>query len=205
VQYKSGSQPGAVYVALPRSRQVEAMRFLNDQVFRTPTYLIRPDIASRIEAGGMVARINGAQSRVLSNVLDDGRMNRLLEQEAMNRQSAYPLAQMLGDLRRGVWAEAYSGAPSADAYRRELQNSYLTIIDRKLNPPASAAAQAQQLAQFGIRVIPLSNDAKSHLRHELVTLRTDLRNASARASDTATRAHLLGSIDRINRILDPRG
>src|SRR5205814_4249828 len=57
VQYKSGSQSGAVYSALSRAREVEAMRFLNEEVFKTPSYLIRPDIASRIEAEGMLSRI----------------------------------------------------------------------------------------------------------------------------------------------------
>src|SRR5687768_4500765 len=85
VQYKSGSQPGAVFTPLPRARQAEAVRFLNENVFRTPTYLIRPEIASRIESGGMIGRINNAQTRVLTNLLNDGRMNRLLEQEAMAR------------------------------------------------------------------------------------------------------------------------
>ncbi|HLL81271.1 MAG TPA: zinc-dependent metalloprotease, partial [Longimicrobium sp.] len=80
VQYKSGSQPGAVYAPMPAARQAAAVRFLNENVFRTPQYMIRPDIASRIEAGGMITRINAAQNRVLNNLMDDGRMNRLLEQ-----------------------------------------------------------------------------------------------------------------------------
>ena len=42
------------------------MRFINDEVFKTPTYLIRPEIGARIEAGGMITRINNAQSRVLT-------------------------------------------------------------------------------------------------------------------------------------------
>ncbi|HWJ21429.1 MAG TPA: zinc-dependent metalloprotease, partial [Gemmatimonadaceae bacterium] len=108
VQYKSGSQPGAVYAPLSRARQAAAVRFLSDNVFRTPSYLIRPEIASRIEAGGMIARITGAQERVLNNLLDDGRMNRLLEQEAIaksTKSDAYPLAAMLDDVRRGIWSE----------------------------------------------------------------------------------------------------
>ncbi|MBI3793045.1 MAG: zinc-dependent metalloprotease, partial [Gemmatimonadetes bacterium] len=94
VQYKSGSQSGPVYVPLSRARQAEAVAFLNDNVFKTPTYLIRPEIASRIEAGGMVTRINGAQVRILNAVLDDQRLNRLVEIESRGGD-AYPLASML--------------------------------------------------------------------------------------------------------------
>ena len=82
-----------------RARQEEAMRFINENVFQTPTYLIRPEIARRIEAGGMITRITNAQARVLTSVLNDGRLNRLLENEALasDRGSAYSLASMLDD------------------------------------------------------------------------------------------------------------
>ncbi|MDQ3556849.1 MAG: zinc-dependent metalloprotease, partial [Gemmatimonadota bacterium] len=198
VQYKSGSQPGSVYTPMPRARQAEAVRFLNAEVFRTPTYLIRPEIASRIEAGGMITRINNAQNRVLTTLLDDGRMNRLLEQEAMNPQGAYALASMLDDVRRGVWAEIYTGSPNADAFRRELQSGFLAQIDRKLNPPPPTPAQ-MQAAQFGRRPDPLSNDAKSHLRGELTVLRADVQRAIPRTSDRPTRLHLQGAVHRIDQ------
>jgi hypothetical protein len=204
VQYKSGSQKGPVYTALPRARQAEAMRFLNDEVFSTPTYLIRPEIASRIEAGGMINRINGAQSGVLGNVLDDGRMNRLLEQEAMNRQNAYSLASMLDDLRRGIWSEVYSRSP-ADAYRRELQSDFLTQMNGKLNPPPLNPALVAQAAQFGIRITPLSDDAKSHVRGTLSVLRADIQRAIPGISDRPTKLHLQGALHRIDNILDPNG
>jgi len=202
VQYKSGSQPGAVYTAIPRARQQEAMRFLNEEVFRTPTYLIRPDIAARIEAGGMINRINGAQTRVLTNVLNDGRMNRLLEQEALNPNGAYALAAMLDDLRRGIWAELQAASPDADAYRRELQSDFLDIFDTKLNPPPRTA-QTTTFPGF-TPPAPLSSDAKSHLRGTLTTLRGDIQRAIPRTTDRATRLHLQGAVSRIDDILDPK-
>jgi hypothetical protein len=204
VQYKSGSQSGPVYVGHSRARQQEAVRFLNENVFTTPTYLIRPELASRIEAGGMINRINGAQSRVLNALFDDGRMNRLLEGEALSsNRDAYSLASMLDDVRRGVWSEAYTGR-AIDAFRRELQNDYLSTINSKLHPaPVNPQLQAQ-LAQFGIRLTPLSEDAKSHLRGTLVTLRNDLRASAGRNGDRATQLHVQGAIKRIDDILDPK-
>jgi hypothetical protein len=203
VQYKSGSQPGPVYVALPRARQAEAVRFLNENVFRTPTYLIRPELASRIEAGGMIDRINGGQSRVLNSLLDDGRLNRLLEQEALNPSGAYALSSMLDDVREGLWSELSAGSPVIDAYRRELQMDYLTLINRKLNPPPPSATQAQAQNR-GRRPDPLSEDAKSQLRGELVTLRAEIRRALPRTRDRSTQLHLQGADHRIGTILDPK-
>jgi hypothetical protein len=204
VQYKAGGQSGPVYVAMSKARQAEAVKFINTEVFKTPTFLIRPEIASRIEAGGMINRINNAQSRVLNAMLDDGRMNRLLEGEALatNKASVYTLSGLLDDLRRGVFSEIYAGQ-SIDAFRRELQSDYLTTIERKLNPAPVNPALAAQLAQFGIRITPLSDDAKSQLRGTLVALRSDLRGASGKG-DRATQLHVAGAIKRIDDILDPK-
>jgi uncharacterized protein DUF4953/uncharacterized protein DUF5117/uncharacterized protein DUF5118 len=206
VQYKSGSQPGPVFVAISRARQRGAMHFLNDSVFRTPTYLIRPEIGSRIEAGGMLTRIGAAQSRVLTTVLQDQRLNALLDGEATAKNSAtvYSLADMLDELQRGVWSEVYSGAPKIDPYRRQLENSYLSIVDGKLNPTPVPAAQLALLRAFGINVSPLSEDAKSELRGELVALRQQIRSATPSAADRETRMHLTGVDHRIGEILDPK-
>jgi hypothetical protein len=207
VQYKSGSQSGPVYVALSRARQAEAVKFLNDNVFKTPSFLIRPDIAARIEAGGMIPRINNAQSRVLTSLFDDQRLNRLVEGEALGtgRPDPYPLATMLADVRRGLWSELSMGAPVIDAYRRGLQNSFLALMDRKLNPPpATAAATPSPFAGFGQPQRPLAEDAKSNLRGELVALRVQIRAAMGKAADTSTRYHLAAADHRIGEILDPR-
>ncbi|MDQ6831614.1 MAG: zinc-dependent metalloprotease [Gemmatimonadota bacterium] len=204
VQYKSGSQAGAVYAPVPRARQAAAVKFLSENVFKTPTYLIRVEIARRIEPEGMLARINGAQERVLNSLLDDGRMNRLLEGEALekNKQDAYSLADMLEDVRRGVWTELSDARPRIDAYRRGLQMGFLTTIDRKLNPPAVAAnAPVNPFAQPRR---PLSEDAKSELRGELVLLRSAVRTAAGRSGDRETTLHLQGADHRISEILEPR-
>ena len=146
----------------------------------------------------MVTRIGNAQGRVLTNLLNDGRMNRLLEHEALRPGASYPLVSMLEDLRQAIWTEIYTSRPVADVYRRELQNRYLTAFDGKLNPPATSATQATQTAA------PLSEDARSHLRGELVTLRRELQTALQRTTDRATQVHIQSAIDRIDRILDPR-
>lgn len=207
VQYKSGSQPGPVYVPLSRARQAEAVHFLNRNVFQTPTYLIRPDIGRRIEAEGMITRIDSAQGRILAGLLDDQRMNRLLENEALvtGRDGTYSLASMLDDVRRGVWSELAASRPIIDPYRRALQMNYLAQIDGKLNPDDSARSRSAAPGAPGRpRPEPLSDDAKSELRGELVTLRAEVRRAIPRAGDRETQLHLQGSDHRIGNIMDPK-
>ncbi len=205
VQHKAGSQPGPVYTPVSRARQAEAVRFINRHVFRTPTYLIRPEIAARIEAEGMIRRINGAQVRVLRNLLDDGRLNRLLEQEALagSPSETYALSRMLDDLRRGLWSELFAARPVIDAYRRDLQMDYLNIIDEKINPPDRPSGPTPTFT-FGTPPAPLSDDAKSQLRGELVILRGEVQRAIARAGDRSTQLHMQGALYRIGAILDPK-
>jgi hypothetical protein len=200
VQYKTGGQPGPVYTPIARNRQVEAVRFLNQHVFRTPAYLIRPEIGARIEAGGMLTRVNNAQQRSLNTLFDDGRMNRMLELEGItaNRNSVYTLATMLGDVRRGIWEELAAGRPEIDVFRRGLQNNYIALVARKLNPPAVT------LPAGFTPPPPLSEDGKSHLRGELVTLREEIRRAIPRATDRATQLHLQSAVHRIGEIIEPR-
>ena len=204
VQYKSGSQPGAVYTPLSRARQIEAVKFLNDKVFKTPTYLIRPDIAARVEAGGMLTRIGNAQGRVLTALLQDARMNRILEGEALSKSSGdiYTLPELLDDVRKGVWSELGTGA-KIDPYRRLLQNNYITAMDRKVNPPAVAAPAAGAPANPNAPA-PLSEDARSQVRGQLIALRAEIRAAIGKTSDRESKAHLESADHRIGEALDPK-
>ena len=208
VQYKGLGQAGAVYTPITRARQAEAVRFLNENVFRTPTYLIRPEISARTEAGGMVARINAPQSRVLGTLLQDSRLNRLLEQEgvATDKSGVYTLNTMLDDVRKGIWSELSDARPSVDVFRRELQNDHIAMIAAKLNPPpAPAAGGGGGGGGFGQQQqAPLTEDAKSHLRGQLLALKAEIDAAVPKAADRSTEVHLRSASDRITRVLDPK-
>ncbi|HZO20241.1 MAG TPA: zinc-dependent metalloprotease, partial [Gemmatimonadaceae bacterium] len=136
---KTAGQDGVRFTPLPRARQQEAVRFLNENAFRTPSYFMDEQILRRIEVEGALDRIRTAQTRVLSRLLDDSRMERMIEFEALasSRRDVYPLADMLADVRRGIWSELSSGA-EIDAVRRNLQRTYLELFDAKLNRSAQS-------------------------------------------------------------------
>jgi hypothetical protein len=102
----------------------------------TPTHFIRDDILRYIEVEGALRRINQQQSTILGQLFNDRRMERLIEFEALpaTRRDAYPLSEMLADVRKGVWSELDEGTVRIDAFRRELQRSYLTQVNTKVNP-----------------------------------------------------------------------
>jgi hypothetical protein len=133
-------------------------------------------------------------------------MNRLLEGEALgaiDKVDAYSLADMLDALRGGIWSELNSSSITIDPFRRRLQNELITQLGRKLNPPAAAAGAAGGGGGGGAAPAPLSEDARSQIRGELVTLRDEIRRATSKAGDRETRLHLQGAEHRITEILDP--
>jgi hypothetical protein len=152
---------------------------------------------------GYVA-VGVSQARVLTQLLNDGRLNRLIENEALasSRADAYSLASMLEDLKRGVWTELDQSRVSIDPYRRTLQNQYLSQINLKLNPPP-ATTPAPNFPGF-TPPAPLLEDARNNLRGELVSLRGDIRRAIPRAADRETRLHLEGVDHQIGDILEPK-
>jgi hypothetical protein len=153
----------------------------------------------------MITRVTNAQGRVLSSLLNDTRLNRLLENEALApaKSSSYSLASMLDDLKRGIWTELSESRVSVDPYRRTLQNEFLTQIDRKLNPPAATGTAFPQFPGF-TPPAPLLDDARNELRGELVSVRADIRRAIPRAADRETQLHLEGADHRIGDILEPK-
>ena len=104
------------------------MNFLQKQLFETPYWMIDVNILNKIEFAGNTNRIRATQSRTLNNLLDFGRMARMIENEAINGPEAYTLLEMMSDLKRGIWREIYTNQ-KIDVYRRNLQLAYLDRIN----------------------------------------------------------------------------
>ncbi len=200
---KRVGQPGDVYTPVEPKRQRDALKFLIDNAFTTPTYLLEPSIINRLEAQGSLARITGAQARALSSVVSNDRMQRMLEMEGMakSRSDVYPLSEMLTTLRRGLWQEIYAGR-NIDLYRQKLQRTYLSAMASKINPPA--AAPAGPGGGFGGGGATNTADIRPLLKAEMRDLDRELASAIGRTSDRSTRAHLQDARDQINEMLDPR-
>ena len=207
-QEKYGSQPGARFTPVPRERQKEAVQFVHDNMFTTPTWLLDTQILRRLEPDGAISRINAAQRNILITLLNDDRMARLVEYEALpGTDRPYPLGEYLGDLRTGLFSELGAGSVRVDAYRRGLQRVYLEIVALKLNAIPSTTPRISGSAQTGQFVIAGSRgntDAKAMLRMELRTLDSQLAAAQRKAGDTNTRAHLADMRWQIDQLLEPK-
>ena len=203
----AGQGDGTRYAPWSRARQKEAVSFLNTNAFPTPTFFLTDDILRRIEVEGALRRINLAQTSVLNTLFNDRRLERLAEFEALARRpaDAYPLTEMLADVRTGIWSEILGARVTIDPFRRELQRSYLAAARTKINPPPftpPAGAPQQFIQQLG--PARATSDIKAAFRAELRTLDADLQRALSRSADRMTRAHLQDARDQVRDILEPR-
>lgn len=199
--YKTYDQEGAVYTHVADDHQKKAMQFIQDQLFTTPDWMLDNNIFNKIESAGHIERIRGTQTRTLRNIMDFGRMQRLLENESINGEKAYGLYDMMKELRGGLFSELRYGK-KIDIYRRNLQRAYIERMEfiMKNEQPAVPA----QFRRFfgGTSVNVSQSDIRAVVRAELKSLRSQLRGT--RGGDSISRIHIADALERINNILDPK-
>jgi hypothetical protein len=200
-QEKHVGQAGVRFTPVPKAHQADAVKFLNENAFVTPTWAIDKDILRKIEPIGVLNRVRNAQNSVLNNLLSSSRFARVVEQEALDGNDSYSAAQFLADVRGGVWGELNSPKVTIDAYRRNLQRSYLDIANNKLNAPPAAATQG--LPRGFAALLVSSGDEKEVYRAELKAISAAAGTALARAADRNTKVHLESVRDQIDKILNP--
>lgn len=139
------------------------------------------------EPDGVMDRVRISQLSVLNRLLQDQRIQRMIEIQAEDGANAYAPSEFLSDVRHGVWSELSEPSVKIEAYRRNLQDGYIEDLAVKINQ----------------RVAGMS-DVRALLRAQLNALDGDIKAALPKAADAATRAHLEADRDSIAMALNPR-
>lgn len=176
------------------------MKFLREELFNTPDWLINKELFNKFEHAGVLERIRSTQVRTLNNLLDFGRLQRLSENETLNGNEDYTLLEMMTDLRNAVWSELSSGR-STDTYRRNLQRAYIDRIEYLMtkDQPNLPANFRRFVTRTKVEVS--QSDIRAIVRAQLNILRGQLRDAGG---NTLTRYHYQDALERIENILDPK-
>jgi len=200
--YKTADQDGAVYTHVPKDHQRNAVKFLNEQLFKTPTWMIDKNIFNKTGFSGNIERINSIQTRGLNGVLSPGKMARMIENETLNGNNAYKITTLFYDLRRGVWSELYNGK-TIDTYRRNLQRAHIERLDYLLNDAKSQRGfNAGYLKRSTVNID--QSDIKAMVRGELNRLKRDIKANVGKAANTVSKYHLQDALARIDMALDPK-
>lgn len=200
--FKSIEQPGDIYEATPKAIQKGAVAYLNREVFETPMWLLDKNILNKIASPTANERVQSIQTTTLNNLLDGGRLYRLVA--AGNRFGAgtYAIDEMMDDVRKGVWSEL-SSKKTIDAYRRNLQKAYAEKLIALLSPTAPQVSGLP--AAFAAALVDTKNtDVTSVARGQLRTLQSEINAAIPGTTDRLSKYHLQDVAERIRRALDPK-
>ncbi|MDT7855501.1 zinc-dependent metalloprotease [Rubrivirga sp. S365] len=204
---KYADEGGAVYQPVDAERQRAAVRFLVDEGFTTPEWMLDTAILGRIEAGGIADRVQRLQETALDRLLDPVRLGRMTE-AAWLYEDAFEPTEMMAMLTDGVWAEIGAGR-SIDPARRALQRAFVARLGEIVTEDPSSVPEQFRDRAYGYRPQSIErSDARPLARGALLSLADDVRRALPRyaaAGEQAERYHLLDVQARIDAVLNPEG
>jgi Met-zincin/Domain of unknown function (DUF5117)/Domain of unknown function (DUF5118) len=201
---KMTEQEGAVYEFTPKAIQKEAMKFLGQQLFETPSWLLNNDIFNRTGINPQIV-IGARQESILNRIISSNTMTKLFIMESTLGNNSYKAIDMMDDLRRSIFSELNT-KKATDVYRRNLQKIFVERIISLL--PGGTSPLTFGTINITFQITPSLNikntDAYSILKGTLRTLRNDIRTAIPVTADPMTKLHLQDLNDRITQILEPK-
>lgn len=194
---KTYDMEGNKYEVVPSSIQNEAVAFLNEQLFKTPKWLLDQNVLSKIKPENGVEAIKSIQDGTLSSLLAGDRLVRLLETSSQNKAN-YSVDELMSDLRRGIFSEIRTNSP-IDIYRRNLQKLFISKLIETMS------TEKTNVTFFsGRRIVLADTDIPSIARGQLNELKNQLKAAAAVSTDRLTKFHLNDLVARIENAMKPK-
>lgn len=189
---KMVEQKGAIYELVSKSEQKEALKFLSENVFTTPNWLLKTSVLTKIDKSP-VEVVENLQKTVLNRVLSEGVLNKLYEAESLDA-NAYAVYDYLQDIKNSVFSELKSSS-KIDIYRRNLQKNFVeTLIARTQASKPSTGRNAENVSD--------NSDVKSLTRGVLREIKADASKNVQNAQDAVTKYHLEDLVYRIDKALE---
>lgn len=200
---KSVEQDGSVFEVTPKAVQKEAVAFLNNQLFTTPTWMIDPKILDKISSP-TADQLGSLQDNALGSVLSASRLTRMTT-ASKRFPNSYDIAELFTDMKKGIFSEL-SSKKAIDGYRRSLQKSYVDRMSTLLgNAPAGGGINiAVGFPMSSPGPDPKKTDVTSVVRAHLSSLRSEIQAALPATTDTMSKYHLMDLSERIKDALDPK-
>ena len=202
---KVTEEPGMVYETVSKAKQREAVNYLNENLFKTPEWLINNDIYGKTGLNGLKV-IGDLQEGILGGMFRASTLNHLVQAATFPGGETYSIPEMLTDVKRGVWSELATRKP-IDVYRRQLQQMYVDRMDVVLNPLPPVVLPLGIPQGRGGFAPPVDNDyvdVQASVRAHLTSLKAEVNAAAITSTDQMTKIHLKEMSRRIEKALDPK-
>ena len=207
---------GEVYEIVSKAKQKEAVEFLNKNLFSTPDWLINFEILNKIGIQGSPFRdlyndngsirlysVGTMQDNILNRLLGTRNLSKFLEADASLGKQAYQITELLNDLKKGIFSEV-SARKSIDIFRRNLQKSYVNILNNIINPSSFGSSGSGITISINPGASTEKTDIKSVVRVHLAALYNEINAAVGGISDLMSKYHLQDVAKRIDNILNPK-
>jgi hypothetical protein len=196
---KTVEQAGPYIEFTFRKKQKEAVQFLQQELFTTPTWLMNKQGFSQTGLGNVYSMIY-YQKNILDKIISQISFQNLLYFETAQPSDAYTVSELLDDLKKGIWSEVKNNKP-IDLYRRNLQKLY---AERLVKMILSDKYEQQNLVEISARMANNPTDILSLLKGHIKELIGDINRALPLYKDQKTRMHLEDVRDRLKEALEPR-
>lgn len=164
---KSGSQDGAVFTPIAPQKQLEAIKFIKNNAFTLPSFALNTNLVRKFEPTGSTERLMRTQTRLLYTMLDDEKINRLVEYETTNPGNLKAI-NCVNEVAEAVFGDLRNTG-QANVYYRNLQREFINNMGLKLKT---------------------NNDLRAIARQQLNAIKTLITAAGVKATDQAVKAHL---------------
>ncbi|KQM76362.1 zinc-dependent metalloprotease [Pedobacter sp. Leaf216] len=201
VTEKTYDQPGSVFAPVSLAKQKEAIKFINDEIFTTPKWLLNEQILNKIDPKYAFGEVESLQQGVIASVTSQSRLYRLMIAQRDYGNGSYSPQQWLNDLKNGIFAELKTGKP-IDSYRRTLQKMYVGSIITMFNKRFALQGSVDNiLAGVTPTEILLYSNVKPLALAHLKDLKKDIVAAIGKTGDADSKIHLLYLKHMIDKIL----
>lgn len=175
---KTAEQSGVVYEAVAKKDQKEAMKFLEDNIFTTPQWLLKKEIFEKT-GKTPVKTVEDIQNGVLARILSPMVLQNMYQMEAVD-QNTYTMVELFSDLNTSIIKKE-----SPDVYGRNLQRNYVDNLIKLIDTKSSDRSDVSAIARGNLIMI----------KKELAA-RTD--------SNMVNKYHYEDLVFRIEKALDPK-
>ena len=188
---KTYDMKGNSYECVPKDIQLNALKFIDNNVLKTPKWLIDQSILSKIKPEtGIVEKIKTMQLNNLKNILSNDKLIRIIECSAESKQNL-TLNELFLFLKDHVFSELKNNS-EIDVYRRNLQLNYISILENMTD---------RKTTDYQARTQSLT-DVYGIARASLESIEKEIKKTLLSVKDLQTKIHLTQLKHIINEILD---
>jgi hypothetical protein len=186
--------------SVPAAKQKEALRFINEQFFNTPGWLVS-DPAVFTYYGFLPALFANSQQGVIGTLLDNELLDNFSNQ-SLYKQNDFTINDYLNELTNYILPEITNGKLVTEPERKNLQRIFVTELCAKIQPGATTIVSVGPFSMKANANVSLNSDPMYILKEHLQKLNAAFKKSIAATKDAGTKIHLADLQERIEIALN---